>query len=256
MATSFEHAGELELLSHITNGVRLTTDVGDRLKQLLYEISDAVPFNRAVVVHEHGDKTISRGFVYWREGLQESERRQPEQFSHGAAVGLERYVSCFASSGHRDYGFQWRDVGRSLQGLEPVAAELAGRMRGGGGLAAHVHSAAAVGTSTLLQIECADTATSPRQTLLISFIGLCLHSSFMMQMANPLLKDQILGINLTCKERDVLKWMVEGKTSWEIGQILSTSERTVKFHLKNVYTKLNVSNRAQAAAMVNQLGLV
>jgi LuxR family quorum-sensing system transcriptional regulator CciR len=50
--------------------------------------------------------------------------------------------------------------------------------------------------------------------------------------------------------------VIEGKTSWEIGKILATSERTVKFHLKNVYAKLNVCNRAQAVAVVNRLNLL
>jgi len=51
---------------------------------------------------------------------------------------------------------------------------------------------------------------------------------------------------LTERENDVLRWVAEGKSSWEVGQILSISERTVKFHLSNIYRKFGVTSRAQA----------
>ncbi|HEB56376.1 MAG TPA: hypothetical protein ENI98_08740 [Gammaproteobacteria bacterium] len=54
--------------------------------------------------------------------------------------------------------------------------------------------------------------------------------------------------DFTPRERETLKWSYEGKTAWEIGIILSISERTVKFHLNNIYKKLNVANRSQAVA--------
>lgn len=53
---------------------------------------------------------------------------------------------------------------------------------------------------------------------------------------------------LTDREREVLKWTGEGKSSWEIGIILSISERTVKYHINNIKTKLDAVNRAHAVA--------
>ena len=61
---------------------------------------------------------------------------------------------------------------------------------------------------------------------------------------------------LTTREREVLAWSSEGKSSWEIGMICSITERTVKFHLKNIYNKFNVQNRAQAIVCAIRLGLV
>ncbi|MBA2780316.1 hypothetical protein H1D44_15610 [Halomonas kenyensis] len=61
---------------------------------------------------------------------------------------------------------------------------------------------------------------------------------------------------LTARELEVLKWSSEGKTVWEIGVILNLSEGTVKFHLNNIYRKLNVSNRAQAIAAAAYQGLI
>ncbi len=52
---------------------------------------------------------------------------------------------------------------------------------------------------------------------------------------------------LTAREHDVLQWTSEGKTNWEVGQILSCSEGTVKKHLQRTYKKLGVENRMAAA---------
>ena len=60
------------------------------------------------------------------------------------------------------------------------------------------------------------------------------------------MKTLMEGAKLTERENEVLLWVTEGKTSWEIGRILSISERTVKFHLSNIYRKLGVTSRAQA----------
>lgn len=61
---------------------------------------------------------------------------------------------------------------------------------------------------------------------------------------------------LTVRELEVLKWSSEGKTVWETGMILSLSEGTVKFHLSNIYRKLDVTNRAQAIAAAAHQGLI
>lgn len=61
---------------------------------------------------------------------------------------------------------------------------------------------------------------------------------------------------LTPRERECLLWVAEGKTSWEIGLILGTSERTVNFHLTNAASKLGVSSRQHAVAKALLLGLL
>lgn len=55
--------------------------------------------------------------------------------------------------------------------------------------------------------------------------------------------------SLTPREEEIMKWVAEGKTNWEISIILKVSLNTVKFHLKNVYQKLGgVENRWSAIA--------
>ena len=61
---------------------------------------------------------------------------------------------------------------------------------------------------------------------------------------------------LTARELEVMQWLKEGKTAWEVGSILSISERTVKFHIAKSYAKLNVTNRSQAIARAMRLNLI
>ncbi len=54
---------------------------------------------------------------------------------------------------------------------------------------------------------------------------------------------------LTNKEIEVLEWLKQGKSSWEISVILLISERTVNFHVNNIVKKLNATNRIHAVAI-------
>jgi LuxR family transcriptional regulator len=69
------------------------------------------------------------------------------------------------------------------------------------------------------------------------------------------------GAKLRCKglsekEIEILEWAREGKTSWEIASIRQVSEPTVKYHLKSIYNKLGVSNRAQAVGEALCQGII
>jgi len=51
---------------------------------------------------------------------------------------------------------------------------------------------------------------------------------------------------LTKREIECMRWVSEGKTSWEISQILNISERTANFHIANYIEKTGSINRQQA----------
>jgi DNA-binding CsgD family transcriptional regulator len=63
-------------------------------------------------------------------------------------------------------------------------------------------------------------------------------------------------VKLTPKEKQVIKWLKEGKSNWETSAILGISERTVKFHISNIMQKLDASSRAHAVAIAIERGLV
>ena len=60
--------------------------------------------------------------------------------------------------------------------------------------------------------------------------------------------------HLTAREREVLREVTSGATSREIGQHLEISENTVNFHLKNIFNKLKLRNRAQVAVWAAEHG--
>jgi LuxR family maltose regulon positive regulatory protein len=61
---------------------------------------------------------------------------------------------------------------------------------------------------------------------------------------------------LSDRELDVLRLLADGQTNREIAQTLCVSINTVKTHLKNVYGKLGVGNRREAAASAKECGLI
>ncbi|MCW0218089.1 MAG: response regulator transcription factor [Prosthecobacter sp.] len=62
--------------------------------------------------------------------------------------------------------------------------------------------------------------------------------------------------SLTSRELEVLSLLARGKSNKEIGGSLFISETTVKSHLRNIFTKLNVISRTEAIASASQRGLI
>lgn len=56
------------------------------------------------------------------------------------------------------------------------------------------------------------------------------------------------AINLSAREIEVLRLLAQGLTNQQISRELTVSENTVRFHLKNIFEKLAVTNRTEAAA--------
>ncbi|MBI1920368.1 MAG: helix-turn-helix transcriptional regulator [Geobacter sp.] len=65
-----------------------------------------------------------------------------------------------------------------------------------------------------------------------------------------------LHLIVSSREREVLAWLKEGKSNWDISVILGISERTVKFHIKNIMRKLNAVNRSHAVAIAIERGII
>lgn len=64
------------------------------------------------------------------------------------------------------------------------------------------------------------------------------------------------ALGLTKRERDVLALMAEGQSNKEIARSLDVSPNTVKTHVANLYTKLEVAKRTQAVRKAQSLALI
>jgi DNA-binding NarL/FixJ family response regulator len=62
--------------------------------------------------------------------------------------------------------------------------------------------------------------------------------------------------DLTRREREILQLVAEGHSNAKLAKMLWVTEQTVKFHLSNVYRKLDVSNRTEAARWAQLNGLL
>jgi two-component system NarL family response regulator len=70
------------------------------------------------------------------------------------------------------------------------------------------------------------------------------------------LEDRHSTTQLTERELAVLKTLVQGKTNREIAEALSITEWTVKGHLKQIFAKLEVTDRTQAVTAALRRGYV
>lgn len=61
--------------------------------------------------------------------------------------------------------------------------------------------------------------------------------------------------SLTEREQDVARVLLQGKSNKQIALELGISNRTVEFHLKNIYTRLGVASRTEAILKLAEMGL-
>ncbi len=68
-------------------------------------------------------------------------------------------------------------------------------------------------------------------------------------LAESVAQPQLAGNQLTDRERDVLRCMLEGSSNQEIADTLVISLGTVKFHASNIFQKLGVDSRVEAVKL-------
>ena len=64
------------------------------------------------------------------------------------------------------------------------------------------------------------------------------------------------GRDLTGRETEVLDMMAQGLTNSQIAERLTVSESTVKFHVRNILSKLGAANRSEAVSLAWQYNLI
>ena len=98
-----------------------------------------------------------------------------------------------------------------------------------------------------------------------AIFSVCRGETFIQTELAPLLKERLENINqlnsgvdrpLTKREIEVLKLITEGLFNKEIAYKLSISEKTVKNHVSNIFKKISVSDRTQAAVYAIKKNIV
>jgi DNA-binding NarL/FixJ family response regulator len=67
---------------------------------------------------------------------------------------------------------------------------------------------------------------------------------------------EVSAAGLTRREREILQLVAEGNTNGQVARSLWVTEQTVKFHLANIFRKLDVTNRTQASRWAHAHGLL
>ncbi|WP_202819740.1 helix-turn-helix transcriptional regulator [Thaumasiovibrio subtropicus] len=137
-------------------------------------------------------------------------------------------------------------LGRSLLAVDPIAHPIFGRRL-------IVYGAPGPQLNNMLLMSFGNRQPSEDEINAIYFLAPHLHHA-VKQLGGGSVPDT--GIDLSSREREILIWLRYGKSNWEISQLMSITERTVKFHLQNIYKKLNVNNRTYAAIRANEMGLM
>jgi DNA-binding NarL/FixJ family response regulator len=69
-------------------------------------------------------------------------------------------------------------------------------------------------------------------------------------------QDAVKAAGMTDRETTILKALARGLSNEAIGKELWVAQQTVKFHLTNIYRKLDVKNRTEAARYAYEHGLI
>lgn len=96
---------------------------------------------------------------------------------------------------------------------------------------------------------------SPGQVVLNELAMIALHA---FDVYDRLCRSEVPGMTkpLTRRELEVIRWTAQGKTSIEIGQILSLSDHTINAYMNNAIRKLDCVNRTQLVAKAIRMKLI
>lgn len=232
----------LQLIHHCTRAQGTSGDVDS----VFHQLGQLIPIEAAIIAtgrhsrkHVDGiDQLHSHGSNAWLSLYRES--------------GMEQVDPIIQRALDDDAPFRWSDANVTHatrhRGYQTLKRD-AGR---GDGVAAAFRSRRHAGQLSLMSIAIAEPCIASRHLFIVGQVLPHVHEMLVHAQA-PATGAQT---RLTGRELEVLRWVAAGKSNWEIGAILALSERTVKFHLSNVFAKLGAFNRAQALAKAVRLGLV
>ena len=134
-------------------------------------------------------------------------------------------------------------IGRSATPKQMRLKEDTGCTIGQVGMSVPVHVSG--GLPGLVNVIGSSETIDPAASHAVHLMSLHLHDA-VLKLAKKEKLEMHPTIKLTPRERECMKWVVSGKTDWEISSILNISERTVHNHVESAKTKMGVKSRVQA----------
>ncbi len=97
---------------------------------------------------------------------------------------------------------------------------------------------------------------SGRDEILVGIRSVCEGKTWLPLAIADRLANRNPELRLTDREIEILGLLVKGLMNKEMAAILSLSENTIKTHMKSVFTKLEVSDRAEAVSCALRRGII
>jgi DNA-binding NarL/FixJ family response regulator len=185
-----------------------------------------------------------------REGLEAMLRRDPHFAKIAtASSGAEAISACAALDPHvilLDVRMPGNDGFSVLETLLQRWPQIRVVLLSASATAAEVKLARRLGAAGYLP------KTSDRQTLVQAICAVAAGGHcFAAEPASPTGQSP-----LSARELEVIRHLGRGLSNYDLGRVLGVSEHTIKSHLKAIFSKLGVADRAEAVARAYELGLV
>lgn len=216
---------------------------------ILHELGQIIPFDAAVVAFGHASATEAP------QATKLYAHRCDDWLADYQRANLGAVDPIVAHAVRTERPFRWRDAFGLHGPLHRRYREIKSDINRRDGIALAYSSRYGAGTA-LISLAMQPHEIAEAHTKAIEYLLPHLHAVMLRATDGHAIEHDRAAIGLTPREVEVLKWIREGKCSWDIGMLLRVSERTVKFHLANIFSKLQVSTRAQAIARAMQLGLL
>jgi predicted ATPase/DNA-binding NarL/FixJ family response regulator len=149
--------------------------------------------------------------------------------------------------------------GQPERAVRLLGAVEAARETSGVGRIAHARYAERIAADVRARLGEPAFADAWKQGQVLTFEQACADAVALATSAGkqpPPVDSDASGFGLTPRELDVLRLLAEGRSDREIGEALFIGTRTVQTHVANLFVKLGVNARAEAAAVAVRRGLV
>jgi LuxR family quorum sensing-dependent transcriptional regulator len=178
----------------------------------------------------------------------------PDEFVQECRTGDYFQRSALCREHFRTYSLKfWSEARRKLgQPKDLVSLALDFGMRDGFTVGSRPLAAAAHGSMFCLSVP--SVRRDERTEMILQFVVPHLHLA-LCRLFDGQQRDAG-SVALSTREKDILRLIMQGKSSWDMSVIMGISERTVNYHIYKVMERLDVINRPQAVAAAVRLGLI